>query len=135
MKRQDTYKVDVSVDGTKLGTFDKKTGGEVDSDETVFRPGGLGEQITLGGPVSTSNVIVTRHYDSDVHGLYKWLVARVGRADATITQQPLDDDGRAWGEPIVYAGKLKRVASPPVDSEASGVASLVLECTILGRPS
>jgi hypothetical protein len=134
MQRQDTYNVKVTVDGRDLGTFDKKSGGEVDSDETVFRPGGLGEQIALGGPVATSNVVVTRHYDQDVHDLYKWLVARVGRAEGVIAQHPLDADGNIFQPPINYKGKLKRVVAPQVDSEASGIATLVLEFTILGRP-
>lgn len=135
MKRQDTYSVSVQVDNRPLGVFDKKSGGEVDSTETVFRPGGLGEQIALGGPVSTTNLVVQRHYDQDVHELYKWLVQRVGRGVGRITQQPLDEDGNVSGTaPINYLGKLKRVAAPQVDSEISGAAMLVLEFTILGRP-
>src|SRR4051812_5679975 len=100
MKRQDTYSVTVRVAERDLGVFDKKAGGEVDSDETVFRPGGLGEQIALGGPVATSNLVVQRHYDTDLHDVYKWLVARVGRADGEIVQVPLDEDGNIFGEGI-----------------------------------
>jgi hypothetical protein len=49
MSRLDQYNVTVSLDGTPLGTFDKMTGGEIDSEETKYKPGGMAPQVSLGG--------------------------------------------------------------------------------------
>lgn len=135
MKREDTYRVSVSVDGRDLGTWDKMSGGEVDSEETTYRPGALVDQIALGGAVSTGNVTVQKLYDEGAHSVYHWLVARVGRARVVVNKQPLDADGAAIGRPIVYDCKLKTVKAPDVDSEGNGAALIELEATVNGRPS
>lgn len=132
MKREDTYSVRVSVDGRDLGVFDKLSGGEVDSEELTYRPGGLAHQISLGGAQTTGNVTVSRLYDEAAHEAYHWLASRAGKGVAVVTKQPLDADGNAWGRPIVYSGTLKRVSAPDVDSEGNGAALLELEITPKG---
>lgn len=132
MSREDQYNVTVSASysGTTkdLGTFDKLTGGEIDSEESKFRPGGLKEQISLGGSRSVSNVNVSRLYDlARDHGNAGWLIGGVGKADVVVTKQPLDVDGNAYGRPIIYKGKLKKFTPPDHDSESSNAAMFELE--------
>lgn len=135
MKREDTYSVRVSVDGVDLGTWDKLSGGETDSEETTYRPGGLADQITLGGATTTGNVTVQKLYDEGVHGVYHWLVSRAGKALMVATKQPLDSEGAAFGRPIVYGGRLKAVTPPDTDSEGNGAALISMEMTVQGKPS
>lgn len=135
MKREDKFNVRLTVAGRDLGTWDKKDGGEVDSDDTTYRPGGTEDQISLGGPVKTGNLTLNRLYDEGAHSVYHWLVALVGKADAVVAQQPLDADDNAFGRPIVYSAKLKRVQAPSYDSNGNGAATLEVELTVNGRPS
>lgn len=131
--RQDQYDIKVSIDGVDLGTFDKLSGGEVDSEETTYKPGAMGARVSLGGSVNVGAVTVSRLYDlTRDHGIVHWLIARAGRASAVVSKQPLDVDGNVFGRPIVYSGKLKQVNPPEVDSESSDSALIELEITPAG---
>jgi hypothetical protein len=131
--RQDQYDIKVSVDGTDLGTFDKLSGGEVDSEETVYKPGAMGARISLGGSVNVGAVTVSRLYDlTRDHLLVHWLISRAGKGSAVVSKQPLDVDGNVFGRPVVYSGKLKQVNPPEVDSESSDAALIELEITPAG---
>lgn len=134
MSREDQYDVTVSVTRTDtgetkdLGTFDKMGGGEVDSEETKFWPGGLGQQLALGGRRSVSNVTVSRLLDAERdHPNQGWLMAGAGKAEVTVTKTLLDVDGNAYASPLVYQGKLKQVTPVEPDSESSDAGLYELE--------
>jgi hypothetical protein len=132
MSRQDQYNVTVTVSygGTAkdLGTFDSFSGGEIDSEETKFWPGGLGQQISLGGRRTVNNVTVGRLYDlSRDHPNMGWLAGGIGKADVTVTKTSITVDGVASGRPLVYRGKLKQLTPPEHDSESSDAAMYELE--------
>ena len=133
MSRQDQYDVRVVVDDRDLGTWDKLTGGEVDSEELTFKPGAMGSRISLGGSVNLGNVTVSALYDlTRIHAVVHWLIGRVGKATVVITKQPLDVDGNAWGKPLTYRGKLKQINPPEHDSESNDAALVELEMTPAG---
>jgi hypothetical protein len=127
--REDQYAVTVSVAGVSLGTFDKLSGGELDSEETKYRPGGMGAEVALGGPKTVSNVTVSRIYslDGDHAANLASLKAAIGKGAVTITKQPLDADGNAYGSPVVYNGILKNVKLPDHDSQSNDPGMLELE--------
>ena len=130
MSRIDEYDVKVTVDDVNLGTWDKLSGGEIDSEETTYKPGAMGSRISLGGSVNVGNLTVSVLYDlATIHSQFHWLASRAGKGAVTITKQPLDVDRNAVGRPIVYTGKLKMVTPPDVDSEASDAALLAIEVT------
>jgi hypothetical protein len=147
--RQDTWDVELWVRNPTtskyeyFGIWDKKTGGEVDSDDTIYHPGNMADPISLGGRRTTGNVTLSRLYklERDHGGVgasgqhIGALINRAGVADAKVSQQPLDLNGHAWGNPLVYVGVLKRVTPPEHDSEASGAAMIELEITITGYPT
>jgi len=121
MSRQDQYNVTVQIDGLgDLGTFDKFTGGEVDSDEQKYRPGGMANPISLGGAVTMGNVTVSRLYvlERD-HAIMHQLLSLVGVAAITASKQPLDTNKVPYGRPLVYRGKIKQVTPPDHDSTSS----------------
>lgn len=124
MSRQDQFNVTASV---KIGgvtrdlqTFDKFDGGDVDSEEALYHPGGMVAAIQLGGRVNVSNVTIARLYVlTRDHPIMGWLISGVGRGDVTVTKTSLTVDKAAVLNPLVYQGKLKRIGPPPHDSESS----------------
>jgi hypothetical protein len=131
--RKDQHDVRVSVDGVDLATFDKLTGGQIDSSETTYQLGGMGPRVSLGGHVTPGNVTVEVLYDLQrLHPLVHWLISRVGKGAMVVKKQPLDPDGNAYGRPITYSGILKQVIPPEVDSETADAALLGLELTTAG---
>jgi len=134
--RQDTWIITVHLDGVSFGIWDKKTGGEVDSDDIKYYPGGMLPPIMLGGKVTTGNVTLQRLYDRiDDHGKINTLMAAAGRGNVTVAQRPMDPDGNPVGKAITYTGVLKRVSPPDTDSESTTAALYEIEATINGTPS
>jgi hypothetical protein len=136
MSREDQYNVTVSVaykvggvlQTKDLGTFDTFDGGEIDSEETKFHPGGLGQPVSLGGRRTVNNVTVGRLYDlSRDHPNAGWLAGGVGKADVVVVKTSIDVDGNAFGRALVYRGKLKQLTLPSHDSESSDAAIYELE--------
>lgn len=123
----------MSLDGTNTGVWDKLTGGEVDSEETKYRPGGMGPHVSLGGSVEVGNLTISRLYilNRD-HDNIHWMISRAGKGKVVVNRQPLDADGNAYGRPLVYTGTLKTVTPPEVDSESSDAALLECEITPAG---
>lgn len=146
MSRADQYNVNVTIDGVNSGTWDKMTGGETDSEETKYRPGNMGEAISLGGSRMTGNVTLQRLYDIPRDHLGHWpggaglaiadLRQRAGRATVVISEQPLNINGKVQDgvKPLTYSGTLKRVATPDVDSESNDAALIEIEVTVAGDP-
>jgi hypothetical protein len=149
MSRQDQYNITVSatrhIDGSdetrNLGTFDKMSGGNADSEESKYSPGNMAEPITLGGRRTIENVTVERLYDlqrdaSPVSGgqsNLRWLMNGVGSAQIVVTKQSLDVNKNPFGYPLVYRGTLKAVTPPEVDSESTDAATWSIEITTYGN--
>jgi hypothetical protein len=134
--RQDTWVLRLTVDGESFGVWDKKTGGEVDSEDNKYYPGAMAQQVSLGGRKTTGNVTIQRLYDRiDDHDRINTLLAASGRGTVTLSQRPMTPDGVEYGRPIVYQGKLKKTQPPDVDSESSTAALVELELSISGYPS
>jgi hypothetical protein len=133
--RQDTFVVRAKVGNGKWGIWDKRSGGELDSEDVKYYPGGMFEAISLGGRRTTGNVTLSRLYDKiDDQGTINDLFAAVGKKQIQITQRAMDLDGNEWGNPIMYLGILKRVTIPDVDSESTSAALIEIEATITGVP-
>jgi hypothetical protein len=135
-QRSDLWLTNVTVDGTSLGVFDKKSGGSMTGQETKYRPGGSATQVSLGGPVDVENVTVSRIYVRERdHVLSKQLMGRVGKAVVTVAQQPLDENLTPWGAPIVYTGRLTKITVPDADSNSQGASLFELEVSTQGTIS
>lgn len=131
--RVNQHSTTCTVDGRPLGVFDSVEGGEVDSQESKYYPGGMAPQVALGGQQTISNVTLGRlNVLARDHDLIRWLQTRAGRGLATISRQPLDDDGNPFGTPFVYSGVLKKVTLPNGDSNASSEAKWTIEISTAG---
>lgn len=134
--RQDMFAITLEVAGNDFGYWDKKTGGELDSDEVKYYPGASSEAVSLGGRVTPGNLTLQRLYDrKDDHDRINDLLSVVGKGSVKVTQRPLDKDGNGYGKRVVWTGTLKRVLIPDVDSEATSAALLEVEITTAGRPA
>lgn len=133
MSRSDQYNVTVAISGNSLGTFDKLEGGAIDSEEFKYRPGGMADEVSLGGYKMVENLTVSRLFDLQRDlPLVPFLIGRVGKGDVTITKQSLDVDGNPFGKPMVYVGKLKTFTPPNHDSESNEAALFELEVSTSG---
>lgn len=129
--REDTHLIGATVDGRDLGVWDTFSGGEVDSEESLYRPGAMGPPISLGGRQTVGNVTISRYYDVlRDHPLYKWLCQRAGRARGSVYWVPLQINGASGGAPVVYQGTFKRVEHGELDSMGTDAAMVELEFTI-----
>jgi hypothetical protein len=135
--RQDQYSVTCTIANRRIEeVWDKMTGGEFDSEETKYRSGAMGNQISLGGPTMTGNVTLSRLFDRtrDAQGLLHWLFSQVGKGTAVVTKTPLDRDGNAFGQPLVYQGTLKTVTPGDVDSNSSDADVYDIVISTEGQP-
>jgi hypothetical protein len=133
--RQDTWAVGILLNGKKMGIWDKKTGGELDSEESKYYPGGMELPVSLGGRVTPGNITCQRLYDKvlDTEEMALWF-RNVGKGGVQITQRPMDIDGQRYGKAIIWNGTLKRVSMPDVDSESNSAALLEIEVTVATPP-
>jgi hypothetical protein len=128
--RKDQHRVTVIVDGVNLGVWDVMTGGETDSDELTYKPGGMAPQVSLGGSVTIGQVIVSRLYRLQRdHLRVHWLLSRVGKGQVVVNKAVLDTDRNTFGKPLVTKGTLKRVTPPEVDSTSTDAATIEIEIT------
>jgi hypothetical protein len=128
---QRRWAITTFIDGVNLGTFEAKSGGASDSEETTYLLGAMGERISLGGTKTPENVTVRRIYDlARDHTRTQWFEDRVGGSSMTVQQQPLDSAKRAWGQPIQYKGTFKRYLVPEVDAQSNEAALIELEMTV-----
>jgi hypothetical protein len=126
--------VDYRGDKRDLGVFDTWEGGNVTAENTKHRRGGMGPQVAIGGPVTIEDVTISRDFDiardlqnSTVGGVdAHWMSNAVGRAAVTAKKQYLDQDGEAYGNPIVITGILIGYNQPPSDSDSGDVAMFEL---------
>jgi len=142
--RKDTYTVTVvmkhAVAGkgdatTDLGVWDGLTGGELDSDEAKYWPGGMAPQVSLGGHRNPGNIVCKRLYRLQRdHDRLNLLLAQVGKATIEVHKLPMDIDGNTYGKPLNYSGKLKRVSPPEHDSTSSDPGIIEIEITPDGDP-
>jgi len=134
MSRQDEFLCTVTVDGEKIGVFDKHDGGASTAADTKYRPGGLGAEVSRGGPKSVDNVTVSREYDPPRdHDLVHRLLPKAGWARGTVSLQPVDRNKVPFGDPFVRTATLLKVTPPNYDSTASGIAMVELEFSCDGE--
>lgn len=134
--RQDTYSVSVTLNGVSEGVWDKMSGGEVDSEEFKYNPGGMVPPVSLGGRKTVGNVTVSRNFrlDRDLQNLQRY-INNAGKGSVVVAKQHLDVDGNAFGSPLIYRGTLKRCSPAEVDSESSNPGMIELEVTVEGYPT
>lgn len=141
-QREDTAAISVRIKFvgdsgfTDTGIWDKRSGGDVDSEETKYYPGGMKDPISLGGRITPGNNTLSRLFEgSRDQNILGRLFAAAGKAEVIVAEQPMDIEGAAYGRPIVWTGRLKKVTPPPRDSESNNAALIEIEVSTEGRPT
>jgi hypothetical protein len=134
--REDMWRVSLTIDGQDWGVWDQRNGGKTSANGVTFRPGGMGPQQSLGGVPTTDVLTIARNYqhqrDHDkIGGLY----AKVGVGFCVAKAIPLDINGNAYGNPVVWQGLLDSVDAPPHDSESTKAAMVTLTIAVEGNPT
>jgi hypothetical protein len=112
--------VTLNVGGFDYGVFDTFTGGDVTAPAVKHRPGGMGPEVTYNSLPMYSDVTVGRVYSTQRdHPLIAQLHTQAGNQLASITLQPLDDNGVPWGSPRVYQGRLISIKDGKTDSNSN----------------
>lgn len=129
--REDQFRITATLDGSDIGLFATCDGGETDSSDTKYPPGGGEPEESLGGRQTYTNLVLGRNYKRERdHVASKRIRPRVGKGVMVVTKQPLDDDNNPWGEATTYTGKLKRYGEPPAKSDSEDAAILELEMSV-----
>jgi len=131
--REDTWLATVTLEGVDLGVWDGMTGGEGDSEEQPFHPGGMAGVVSLGGHQTFGNLTLSRNLDALVDWpRVKWYYAVRGWGLITAGRTPLSTDAVRSGDPLTYLATLKTVTLPDHDSDGTDVAMIEFECTVYG---
>jgi len=126
--RTDQERITLRVDNIDCGVFDSFSGGGASADDTKNRPGGMGAEESLGGPVSRDAFTIGRLYKLERdHTLYKVLDRLTGSGRVVAVRQKLNRDRSPFGAPITYTGTLIKVTPPDHDSNDTGRAVFTLE--------
>ena len=130
MSLESQRRVTVHIDWPGLGDMGiwaRRTGGNADSEETKFPPGGMEEEIALGGRQTVDNVTVARLYDRAVLPKRRLLLQARGNARVSVHDQVLDRNKDPLGSPAVWTGVLKAFTLPDADSTSNDPALVELE--------
>ena len=135
-QREDMFRVTLTIDGENWGVWDQRSGGKVSGNVVTFRPGGGGEQQSLGGVPTTDAVTLARNYQRQRdHDNVGKLLAKVGSGICVAKALPLDQSRNAYGKPIVWKGVLDSVEAPPHDSESTKAAMITLTIAVSETPT
>jgi hypothetical protein len=131
------FRVRASVNGVSLGQFDSRSGGGTSAENAKHTPGSApSSQVALGGPRSTEDVTVSRAFVATRdHDLIRRFRPLCGLAEMTVTQSPLDKDGREFGRPDVWTGVLQMIGPPDYDANSADVSTFDIVMTADGDPS
>ena len=121
----------LSVAGVDYGIFDKFAGGDVTAAVNKHRPGGMGPEITYMSLPTYSDVTLTKVYETQRdHARLATLHSLAGNALATVTLQPLDDQGNPWGTSRTYQGRLVAVKDGGTDSNSNAARMFEVDIAV-----
>lgn len=126
--------VRAAINGVDIGQFDTRTGGGTSAENAKHSPGSSpSNRVALGGPRDTEDVTVGRGFVATRdHDLIRQYLPLCGLAEMSVSQRPLDKDGRPFGTPIIWTGVLQRIGPPDYDSNSGDVATFEVVMTADG---
>lgn len=128
------FRVRASINGVDLGVFDTRTGGATTAENAKHTPGSSPSmRVALGGPRDTEDVTITRTFTaSRDHDLIRRFRPLCGLAEMSVTQTPLDKDGREFGVPEQWTGVLATIGPPEYDANSAEIATFTVVMTADG---
>ena len=107
-------------------------GGDLESEDVKTRPGGMVDQVNLGGPTTRTDATVTRPYTGELHPYITPLEEVAGSGAMAISYAALDANKNVIPPTVTLGGILKNVQRPNWDSNTNGTAmlTLVMGCNV-----
>lgn len=128
--REDMASISVSVGGVPYGgSWAEAEGGNLEADDAKARPGGMGREVSAGGPASRDDLTVRTHL-TDVTALWvPTLENLVGNGSARVGIAWLGVNRTPLGSGVTRRGTLKAVNTPDMGSGSDvGMLELVISC-------
>jgi hypothetical protein len=98
-------------------------GGNLENDDSHTRPGGMGLDVSLGGPSGRGDITLTRPTDDTVITWHKTLELRCQQdAPSQVTVKYLNRLKQAQGPAFTFAGTLKSAFLPDMDTGSGDAA-------------
>lgn len=135
-QRQDQASCALTVNGRELPfVFNKRDGGEVDSETSETFPGGGRKKRAHGAPAEVENVTLTAEIQPDRdHDDIQWMKSLIGtEPEAGVVENALDSNGAAYKVLNTWTGILKRVNSGNYDANSSDPRELEVEVATHGE--
>lgn len=130
--REDQAHIDVWINGNKIGdswrTFE---GGDLEADDAKTRPGGMGFEVSAGGPASRSDATLTTQFTDVMAATHPFIEGGVGWAPVKVGitwLKPRRGDGSV-GAGRTIQGVLKSATTPDHGDGADvGMYTIVVSC-------
>ena len=128
--RADMADISVKLDGVAIGPnpgWATYEGGEREADDQKTRPGGMADQVAIGGPTSRNDVTVTTQFTDAVAAIAKQIEKRSGRGtfEVSVTYLNMNGDPVA-AHSFIRTGIVKSVSIPNIDVNTGDVAFLTV---------
>jgi hypothetical protein len=125
--RQDMAAIYVTVAGKRYGdTWAEAEGGDLEADDAKTRPGGMGREVSVGGPVSRSDVTARIQLTDVTVNWLKDFEKQAGVGDVLIRYAYLGRDRHVLGPTHSMRGTLKTVKRPDIKSDQNDVGMIEL---------
>jgi hypothetical protein len=133
--REDMADIKVSIDGTPYpsdaSSWYSVEGGNLEADDAKVRPGGMGNEVSLGGPTSRDDITVSIPLTDVVIGWHKTLEQKVIQdAPVNVKYTFLNRLKQPYGPTSTYTGTLKSAFLPDMDTGSGDAAmyQIIVSC-------
>lgn len=130
--RGDQFRAQLNVQGVNLDlqSWDTFDGGDIDPQMEEFLPGGMGDQVAMGGVRKRLPITMERAWDTTLIGAFLALDAASGVAPFTCAVSTLAADKTTVIGKTTYTGILGKVKMPARknDDSKAGMLTVTLSC-------
>lgn len=128
--REDQADIRVKVGGKSYGdSWNTAEGGNLEADAQKARAGGMGKEVSVGGPASRGDLTVGINMSDVVAGWHAEIENKVGPGEVQVSLAWLDQERVPTGVVSTRTGTLKAANLPNMgDGHAVGRYELVVDC-------
>lgn len=128
--REDQADIRVSLEGVPYGdSWKEAEGGNLEADSAKARPGGMGREVSAGGPASRSDLTVRTNMSDVVATWHPTFEAGVGWQPVRVTLAWLNPDRTPTGATTTKRGTLKAANLPDMGGGADvALYEIVVDC-------
>lgn len=128
--REDQAQITLSLGNPLVavgGTWKTWSGGNLSAETAKTRPGGMGNEVDIGGPASREDVTLTTQLTDAMVGEVSGLEDGIGKVRAKAAIAFLNANGDATGDTFAVQGTLKDVQIPDLgDGSEAAMLTVVI---------